>query len=84
MLVEVVGVDGDPSPVACVPEGSNRQDAELFFTSIETVGSGSYARMPRSGPDAASAIARLTSSTVTGRSVCPDSSASDPTGVGTQ
>src|SRR3954463_5037866 len=73
-----------PLAVVCVPDGSNRQDAGLFFTSIDTVGSGSYARMPRSGPAAASAIARLTSSTLTGRLVWPESSASDPIGVGTQ
>src|SRR3954471_11438708 len=73
-----------PSAVVCVPDGSNRQDAGLFLTSIETVGSGSYASTPRNGPAAASAIARLTSSTLTLRSVCPDSSASEPIGVGTQ
>src|SRR5690242_21746192 len=52
-----------PSAVVWVPDGSNRQDAGLFLTSIETVGSGSYASTRRSGPAAASAMARLTSST---------------------
>ena len=42
-----------PSGVVWVPEGSKRHEAGLFFTSIETVGSGSYAMMPRSGPAAA-------------------------------
>src|SRR5689334_5465656 len=41
-----------PSAVVWVPDGSKRQDAGLFFTSIDTVGSGSYARMPRNGPAA--------------------------------
>src|ERR1700754_2163590 len=71
------------SAVVWVPDGSNRQDAGLFFTSIETVGSGAYARTPRNGPAAASAIALLTCSMLTERSSWPESCASDPTGVGT-
>src|SRR3990170_726890 len=72
------------SPITEVQSAANTALAVSPITSLEQIGSVVYLRMPFSGPSAASFIAALTASLVTGLAISQVRSTQLPVGTGTR